>query len=82
MEILADQPELLALAGLASVPASKMAGAFNDAEHFFDHLSLAELARLSDAIQRLQDLSLALVAATEKYAAAARAILDEVPVAD
>ena len=81
VESLADEPELLALAQLASVPASKVAAAFNDAEHFFDHLSLEELQRLSGAVARLGALSRALVAATEVYANQAREILGE-PVAD
>ena len=79
VEILADQPELLALASLAAVPASKMAAAFNDAEHFFSHLNLEELARLTNAVERLNALSQALTAAVDEYMAAAQSILDETP---
>ena len=82
VEILADQPELLALASLAAVPASKMAAAFNDAEHFFEHLTLDELQRLTGACERLGVLSAALVTAVDRYTAAVQQILGgEPPVA-
>ncbi len=77
VEILADAPELLALAGLASVPASKTAAAFNDPENFFEYLTLEQLARLRGAVERLGALSQAMVAAVEVYAKHARAVLDE-----
>ena len=79
VEILADQPEVMALASLAAVPASKMAAAFNDAEHFFEHLSLDDLGRLTAAVERLGALSEALVAATEEYRRAAVAVLQGAP---
>lgn len=65
--ILADQPELLALATLAAVPASKLAAAFNDPENFFTHVGLEEVARLNDAVKRLGDLSRQMVEAAESY---------------
>lgn len=53
MAILADQPEVVSLATLASVAPSKVAAAFNDPNNFFDHLTLDELNRLQSAAARL-----------------------------
>jgi len=63
MAILADQPELMALANLAAVPASKLAAAFNDPQNFYTHIDLDEVGRLNNAIQRLSVLSHQLVEA-------------------
>lgn len=82
VEILADAPELLALAQLASVPVSKTAAAFNDPENFFDYLTLEELGRLRGAVERLGGLSQAMTAAVEVYAKRAQAVLDEAQNAD
>lgn len=83
MAVLApDQPELLALAALASVPASKMAAAFNDPEQFFDHMSLEELGRLTAAIERLNLVSQQMMKATQVWALAAKAALEETEAAD
>jgi hypothetical protein len=78
VEILADQPEVIALAGLASVPASKIAAAFNSPEHFFEHLALPELARLSAACERMAAVQRRMVEAMETYTKYGQAILAEV----
>lgn len=72
--ILADLPELVALGNLAGVAPSKIAGAFNDAEHFFDHLTLDELQRLQGACERLGALSEALAASVQSYIDQARLV--------
>lgn len=75
--LIADQPELLALASLAAVPASKMAAAFSEPEHFFEHLSLEELARLQAACERLTALQTAMLAALSVYTETARLAMEQ-----
>lgn len=75
--VLADQPEILALAMLAAVPASKISAAFNEPLRFFHHLSLDELTRLREACDRLAAVQTVMAAALEEYAAAAREVLKD-----
>lgn len=70
--ILADQPELVALGTLSGVAPSRMAAAFNDADHFFTHLTLDELIRVQGACERLGSLSSLLAASLQEYAQAVR----------
>ncbi len=78
MTLLADQPELVALANLASVAPSKVAAAFNDEpEQFFVHLSLDELQRLQGAAERLAALSGELAMVTAAFAERAREALGQ-----
>jgi len=77
MTILADQPELVALANLAAVAPSKVAQGFNDPERLFEHLSLDELARLKAATDRLAMLAVVLANACDMYARYAQAILEQ-----
>jgi len=79
--MIADQPELLALAGLAAVPASKMAAAFNEPERFFEHLDLEEIGRIQAACERWAILQNQMIAAMDAYTAAARKILETVTTA-
>lgn len=72
-----DQPELLALASLAAVPASKMAAAFSEPERFFEHLSLEELARVQAACERLGVMVGQFIEAVEVATEQARAVLTE-----
>lgn len=65
--ILADAPEVLALATLASVSATTMAAAFNDPEHIFSHMSLDELGRLQNAAARLTELNTRMARALAIY---------------
>jgi len=76
--MIADQPELLALASLAAVPASKMAAAFNEPERFFDHLDLEEVGRIQAACERWAVLQNQMIAAMDGYMVAARQILETV----
>ena len=76
MTILADQPELVALASLAAVPPSKLAAAFNDPEHFFSHVGLEEVSRLNDAVKRMGELSRQLIAAAEIFTEYTQAALE------
>lgn len=82
MTVLADQPELVALGNLASVPPSRMALAFNDPEHFFEHLTLDELGRLKDACERLALMQQTMTEAMDGYIAEAKRILEVVPEAE
>lgn len=82
MSVLPDQPELVALGSLASVPPSKMALAFNDPEHFFDHLSLEELDRLKGACERLAQVQLQMTEAMDRYIVEANKILVQTAVAE
>ncbi len=70
---LADMPELVALAQLSGVAPSKMAAAFSDPEHLFEHISLDELARIKESTDRLAALSAQLAKACEGYIAYAEA---------
>ena len=74
--ILPDQPEILMLATLAAVSASKVAAAFNEPLRFFNHLSLEELGRLQAACDRLSAIQTAMAEALEVYATAAREVLN------
>lgn len=74
--IAADRPELVALAALASLAPSRMATAFNDPEHLFEHLTLEELGRLQGATTRLAALQAELGAALEVYREEARKLLE------
>ncbi len=76
---LSDQPELVALATLASVAPSQVALAFNDPPSLFSHLSLPEIQRLRDACERLGSLTTALVAGLEVWTDAAKVALSEAP---
>ena len=82
VEILADQPEIVALAQVASVPASKMVAAFNDPQHFFDHMTLDELQRLDSACVRMADVQKQMAQALAIYADWAKAFLAQSPVLD
>ncbi len=75
-QILADQPELLALAALAALPASKVAAAFNDTDHLFEHLSLEEIDRIRGACERLGALSALLATSLDSYTEAIRSMAD------
>jgi hypothetical protein len=55
-DFLPDQPELQALAQLSGVAPSKMAAAFDDIEHFSNHMTQEDIDRLRDAIERLSSL--------------------------
>ncbi len=66
---LADLPELVALAQIASVAPSAMAAAFSDPEHFFKHLTLDELARIKIGTDRIAALSTELARACDVYIA-------------
>lgn len=77
--ILADAPELVALGNLAAVAPSKMAGAFNDAAHFFTYLDLDELQRIQGACERLGALTAALAQSMDIFLSEARAALEEPP---
>lgn len=74
--ILADEPELLALAQLSALPASKIAAGFNDPSQFFNYLTLEELARLQAACERLAAFQVRLSAKLDIYANAARELLE------
>lgn len=84
--VLADQPELIALGQLAAVAPSKMAAAFNDPEHFFEHLDLEELGRLQAAGERLALVEQAMTLSMDIYIEQTRRLLEaqaaEVPDAD
>ncbi len=75
--ILADQPELMALASLAAVPASKLAAAFNDPQNFYEHVDLGEVERLTGAVQRLNALSQQLAEAAAEFTEHAQAVASE-----
>lgn len=77
--IIADLPELVAMAQLAAVPASRMATAFNDGEHFFEHLTLDELDRIRAACERFAIVQAAMVQAMDAYTTAASKVLQAVP---
>lgn len=74
--IKADSPELIALAGLAKLEPAKLAGAFNDPEHFFEHLTLGELEEYSKACIRMSELQNQMIAATHVFGAYARGLLE------
>jgi len=74
--ILADAPELQVLAQLASVAPSKVADAFNDPEHMFDHMSLDELHRLESASTRMGGVITEMARALAIYADVARRYLN------
>jgi len=76
MTLSADQPELAALAGLADVDPEKLAGAINAPIEFFQHLSLAELAKIHAACDRLTALNNAMLAALNTYAAYSKGVLE------
>lgn len=75
--LIPDQPELLALASLAAVPASKMAAAFNDPVRFFEHLDLEALLRIQNACERLGEMQTAMLEALSIFTEAARLALAE-----
>ncbi len=75
MAISADSPELKAFAMAGDIDPEKMAAAFNDPEHLFDHLTLAEIARFKIGCDRLVDLQKVMLAAMDQYMAHARAVL-------
>ena len=77
--ILADQPELVALGTLAGVAPSRMAAAFNDADHFFDHLTLGELDRIQGACARMAQFQQQMTTAFDQYLTAAQEILANLP---
>lgn len=72
MIVLADAPELVALANLAGVAPSKLAAGFNDAENLFTYLGLDELDRVRGACERLGALTAVLAQALDIYIEAAR----------
>lgn len=80
--VIADQPEILALAQLSAVPASKIAAAFGDPPQFFEHLTLEELGRIQGACERFAALQQQMVTAMDIYTEAAQDILARVPHAD
>ena len=61
-DISPDQPEFRMLAQLAGCPPSKLAAAFNNPEHLFEHVTLEQLERFTAACARLTALSLELTA--------------------
>ncbi len=65
--ILADAPELVALANIASVSPSKVAAALNDPLALLEHLTLDELNRLRGATDRLAALSALLATMTQAW---------------
>ncbi len=71
--ILADSPELAALASLASVAPSKVAEAINDPLALLEHLTLEELGRLRGATDRLAALSGLLATTTRQWLDGAKA---------
>ena len=76
MSFLPDQPELLALAQLASVAPSKIAAAYNDPDAFFEHLTLPELDRIRDASERLGQLVTDMAAAVQPFLEQGKAVLE------
>ena len=70
--ITADEPELLALAQLASVSASKMAAGFGAPAELFTHLAPEELQRVQDALERLGRLQRQISAALDIFLQTAR----------
>jgi len=54
-----DAPELRLLAQLGGVAPSRMADAYNDPDHFLEHMTLAEMKRLQGAYERLLAFALA-----------------------
>ena len=81
-QILADQPELVALGTLSGVAPSKMAQGFNDPEHLFTFLDLGEIQRIQGACERLGSLTAVLVQALDIYTEAAKAVVSGVSDAD
>jgi len=73
---LPDQPELVALAQLASISATRMAAAYSDPDNFFEHLTLLELDRIRDACERLAQLTAALAAAVQPFLEQGKAVLE------
>lgn len=65
--VLADEPELVALAQLASLPASRMAAAFSNPQDFFKHMSLEELTRLEATCKRMAEFQKRLTSALDVY---------------
>jgi hypothetical protein len=72
----ATLPELVALAQLAGVDPSKMAAAFSEPEHIFQHITLDELARIKQSTDRLAALSAQLAAACDVYMTSAKGVLE------
>jgi hypothetical protein len=77
MAISAETPALQALAALGGIEPQKMAAAFNDPEHLFDHLTLEELARLKAGCDQMAALQLVMVAAMDLCMAYAKSGLVE-----
>lgn len=75
-----DQPELQAFALLAGVEPWKMAMAINDPDHFFDHLTLEEIARFKVGCDAIEVLRVRILAAMDQYLAFARGVLAAQPV--
>ena len=74
-DISADQPELQAFALLAGVEPWKMAMAFNDPDHLFDHLTLEEIARFKVGCEAIEVLRVRMLAAMDQYLSYTRGVL-------
>jgi hypothetical protein len=71
----ATEPEVRAMSQMAAIDPEKLAAAFNDPEHFFEHLDLEGLRRFAESCVRLQQLQGRMIASTERYASYARGLL-------
>ena len=60
-----DLPELRIIAQFAGIAPSRLAAAFNNPEHFLDHITPDELDRFKDSCDRLSALQVRMLAAVD-----------------
>ena len=60
-----DLPELRIIAQFAGIAPSRLAAAFNNPEHFLDHMTPDELDRFKDSCDRLNAIQVRMLAAVD-----------------
>jgi hypothetical protein len=68
-------PALVALAQMSDIAPERMAAAFSDPLHFFEHLTLEELARLQETCGHFASVQTQMLNAVEIYRAYAEGFL-------
>lgn len=71
----AESPALKAFALVAGLEAWKLAAAFNDPEHLFDHLTLDEIARFKAGTDLLASTHAQMVEAMDRFLVFSRGVL-------
>lgn len=74
-ELSPDSPAVQGMALAAGLEAWKLAAAFSDPEHLFDHLTLEEIARFRAGVDELETTRAVMLAAMDQYLAYARGVL-------